>query len=190
MFAAAYGRTDTGVSLFCISADLEKKVTKIHDTVDSLFGSSLSGVLGRKLAASYTIELSFLVPLIFAVFFLILQLILYVHDTVWTDAWLCTKNQVGRWQLENGGEAQDFTKILFDETPRLVVLRLETADQTERNNVVTTEAVFRFCLLPEEVRILVPVFPETVERCVIDSVQDIPGWMRKVGAASQEKVVS
>lgn len=126
--------------------------------------------------------MSLLVPLILAVIFLVLQMVLYAHDTVWADAWICTKNQESIWQQETGRDTEDFTAKLFAEMPRLVVLRLETANQSERKEGMTTQAVFRFCLLPEEVRLLIPVFPETVERQVTDCVQDLPGWMRKTSA--------
>lgn len=127
-----------------------------------------------------------MVPLVLAVIFLTLQMVLYVHDTVWTDAWLCTKNQERRWQEEIGsGETPDFAEALFAETPKLVVLRLEGTDQTLQNSTAATQAIFRFCLLPEEVTILMEDFPETVERRVSNPIADLPGWMRKAEVMTQ-----
>ena len=40
------------------------------------------------LAGSFTIEAALLIPLLLSVIFMILQLTLYLHDMVWTEAWI------------------------------------------------------------------------------------------------------
>lgn len=176
MFDHSSRRFGDGIGLWDLSVDRKEEVGENRDPAGPVPGRRLSGVLGRSLPASYTIEMSVLVPLALAVIVLILQMVLYAHDTVWTDAWICIRNQELGWQQDN------FTESLFDTEPRLTVLRQESVWQEEEKNSVTTEAVFRFCLLPEAVRVLISGIPDKVERAVTDPVADLPGWMRKMGA--------
>jgi hypothetical protein len=126
--------------------------------------------------------MALVIPLMLAMMCLILQMVLYAHDTVWVDAWICTINQERCWQEEEDGAENETFNEAEVPLPKLMVLRQKNVEQTVENNIATTQGVFQFALLPSYARTLVPDYPETVVRSVSDPVWDLPDWVRKMGA--------
>jgi len=56
----------------------------------------------RRLRASFTIEASFVVPVVLALVFLGLGTILYLHDRVWAQAWAYEQAWRIRMEAESG----------------------------------------------------------------------------------------
>ncbi len=170
MFVHIDGRIVHGIRIFHVSDDPQEKISKNSHCICTISGSGLRDILVQSNEGSFTIEMALVIPLMLAMMCLILQVVLYAHDTVWVDAWICTINQERCWQEEEVP------------LPKLMVLRQKNVEQTVENNIATTQGVFQFALLPSYARTLVPDYPETVVRSVSDPVWDLPGWVRKMGA--------
>ena len=143
------------------------------------------------LCASFTIEAALLVPILFAVIFLLLQTGLYLHDTVWMEAWLYERTWNLRWEQERKEEKEENenpqTGIDTDIVPNLAVLRYEDGRTVYHDGSFRTEAEFRICLLPEYITIIFTGQPEITQKQATEKILDTPGFIKIVGAIIEEQ---
>lgn len=134
--------------------------------------------------ASFTIEAAVIVPIILAVIFLLLQMILYLHDTVWTEVWLSGQAWNVRWSQEN--ESDDENGVGMGEVPRLAVLRCGDRRLVEHSRSVRAEALFQIHLFPRFVTVIFETQPDEVSRQVTEKIVDTPQFLKIVGAILEE----
>lgn len=135
----------------------------------------------RYLRASFTIEAALLVPMILAVLFLLLQMVLYFHDTVTAEAWLYQETWKLRWN-----EEQAETVFEQEAAPAMAVLRQETDAVTKKGNNLRQETTFQVALLPDFVTVLWNGQPEQLTKR--SNEQNIQPWrfVRIAGAILEE----
>lgn len=140
-----------------------------------------SGLPGRRAyRASLTIEAAILVPLILAVIFLLLQVVLYLHDMVRSSAWLHESAWELRWSQESG------ESLPAEAAPELAVLRCTSSSMEQSGRSCRAGAEFRVCLLPRFVTILFTGQPDALQRQVTERVMDTPAFLRIAGAVLEE----
>ncbi len=158
---------------------------------------------GGRLQASFTLEAALIVPLLLAVIFMTLQLALYLHDSVWAEAWVRQR----AWQLSlaaEGGEAETLPrsqtaeegnrknlqqdeeenhKVAEDalELP-LPVLRLADYAEGEGGGEVWFEASFNVNTVAAFGRLIYDGQPLETSRRAAERVIDAPGFLRIAGA--------
>ena len=143
-----------------------------------LVRSGLPG--GKAYRASLTIEAAILVPLILAVIFLLLQVVLYLHDMVRSSAWL----HESAWELRWGQESGE--SLPAEAAPELAVLRCTNSSMEQGGRSCRAGAEFRVCLLPPFVTVLFTGQPDALQRQVTESVMDTPAFLRIAGAILEE----
>ena len=138
------------------------------------------------LAGSFTIEAALLIPLLLSVIFMILQLTLYLHDMVWTEAWIGWQ----AWQMfveAEGGSAESGTE---DEegfpVPALPVLRF-AGSETGRTSGVAEDRVWIAASFDVNTvagfgALIFEGQPSSVQKQAQERVTDTPGFMRLAGA--------
>lgn len=143
------------------------------------------------LQASFTIEAALLVPIVLAVLFALLQIILYLHDTVWAEAWLHQQAWNHRWSLENGitntGDPGAGDEAAGPgPAPVLAVLRCTGSGLTQRFGKVRAEASFDVFLLPRYAAAVWGSDLTAMEKTVTERVINTPGFLRIAGAILEE----
>lgn len=141
--------------------------------------------------ASFTIEAAILVPVILAIIFLLLQTVLYFHDTVCAEAWLYQKAWRLSWEQERE-EAGDIDNTETGqeadlEIPRLAIMRYAGSETIQHDKTVRIECAFQVCLLPRFVTVVFNGQPETAQRQAAGKIMNTPGFLRIAGAILEEK---
>ena len=131
--------------------------------------------------ASFTIEAAILVPLILAVLFLLLQVILFLHDTVVSEAWLYQETWKLRWN-----EEQEEMAFAAEEAPALAVLRHSGTQTAREGNTIRQEAQFTVRLLPEFVTVLLAGQPQQTEKQAVEQKRNPWQFIRIAGAIMEE----
>lgn len=144
---------------------------------------------GRYVKGSFTLEAALLVPMILAVLFLLIQTILYLHDTVWAEVWLFQKAWEERWSLETGepdvgndvGQTADF---------RLTVLQSAAGesgyDMVQHGHTLRVEAHFQVNLLPQIVTMIFTGQQDHIKKQAVEKISDTPEFIRIAGAILEE----
>lgn len=151
-----------------------------------------------QLSGSFTIEAALLVPLVLAVIFLILQSVIYLHDTVWAEAWMYQNVWKLRLSQETGTdlygetagalwEGETEAGDVTGQAPRLAVLRCEEAYVSAEGQKCRAQAVFRVCLLPDFVVRIFTGQSEYVSGQVSERAMDVCGFLRIAGAVLEEE---
>lgn len=147
------------------------------------------------LTASFTIEAAILVPLILILFFWFIQMILYLHDTIWVETWLYEESGQIRWEQEGGerregkieGEANGIFDFYGKVVSRLPVLRVMNQEETYHSGGFRLEAYFQVRLLPTIITQIFEGTPDTSMKQSTEKITDSPGFLKIVGAILQEK---
>ncbi len=150
---------------------------------DRFLEGLLDGRSGRRptrFPAGFTIEAAVVVPVALAVICLILQTVLYLHDTVWAQAWLCEQAWRIRWEQETGEDMPEGHPI------RLSVLRCVGREETVRGRRCRSSASFQVTLLSHFVTLVFTGGTETVQKQAEEKAVDTPGFLRLVGAILEE----
>ena len=139
---------------------------------------------GRRLRASFTIEAALLVPVLLAVLFLLLQSILYLHDTVRAEVWLSEQAVRVRREAENDGRPAERTNA--EDLPRMAVLVCGDCSVTKRLFSVRAEASFAIRTLSRFAAAFFDGPAEGRTRRVTEKIMDTPGFLRIAGAIQEE----
>ncbi len=131
--------------------------------------------------ASFTIEAAVIVPLVLAVVFLLLQTLLFLHDTVQAEAWLYHETWKQRWNEEGGTEV-----FVPSEAPAMAVLRYEEEQESRRSHMMRREVSFHVELLPEFVTVLFTGQPVRTEKRSTENKTDPWQFVRIAGAVLEE----
>lgn len=135
----------------------------------------------RGLSGSFTIEAALVVPLVLAVVFLLLQVIVYLHDTVSAETWLYQESWKQRWNEEQ--ESQFFAE---EEFSSMAVLRAPQIETMERGTLLQKEVTFEMHLLPEFVTILWEGMPRQTQKRSVEHIMS-PGRFVRIVAAIREE---
>ena len=137
-----------------------------------------------RLPASFTIEAALLVPVLLAVLFLLLQSILYLHDTVQAEVWLSEQAVRVRREAENDGRTVGERGT--EDLPRLAVLRCRSDSVTKHLFSVRARAVFETRMLSGFASLFFggPARERTGQ--VTEKIMDTPGFLRIAGAIQEE----
>lgn len=135
----------------------------------------------RYLQASFTIEAALLIPLVLAVLFLLMQIVLYLHDTVSAEAWLYQETWKIRWN-----EEQDSLVYKEADPPSMAVFRYQNKETETQWHTVRQQATFDVALLPKFVTVIFNGQPGTVTKTARE--KEISSWqfIRIVGAIREE----
>lgn len=139
---------------------------------------------GRRLRASFTIEAALLVPVLLAVLFLLLQSILYLHDTVQAEVWLSEQAVRVRREAENDGQPAEAR--ISEDSLRLTVLRCRNRFVTKHLFSVRAEASFEMRMLSRFAAAFFDRPSQGRARQVTEKIMDTPGFLRIAGAIQEE----
>ena len=138
---------------------------------------------GHRLQASFTIEAALLVPILLAVLFLLLQSILYLHDTVRAEVWLSEQAVWARRESENDRVPAEGTR---EAAPRRAVLRGGNHSVTKRWFSIQAEASFEIRMLSRFVAVFFDGPARSRMKRVTEKIMDTPGFLRIAGAIQEE----
>lgn len=140
--------------------------------------------LARKsFTASFTIEAAILIPLILAVVFLLLQMTLYLHDSVYASAWLHEQAWSKRLDAESG-RMPEYTKQA--EAAQLSVLRYIEGESSVSGHVCRADAAYEIRLLPQFAALVFTGQPGRQQMQVTEKAMDMPAFMKIAGAILEE----
>lgn len=133
--------------------------------------------------ASFTIEAAILVPLVLAVIFLLLQMTLYLHDSVYASAWLHEQAWSARLDAESG-LTPEYTQD--NEAARLAVLRYREGGTSVSGRICWAEADYEICLLPRFAALIFTGQPGVQQMQVTEKTMDTPAFLKIAGAILEE----
>ena len=133
--------------------------------------------------ASFTIEAAILVPLVLAVIFLLLQMTLYLHDSVYASAWLHEQAWSARLEAESG-RMPEYTQNTQD--TQTTVLRYVDGGTHVNGRVCRAEAGYEICLLPRFAALIFTGQPERRQMQVTEKAMDTPAFLKIAGAILEE----
>ena len=133
--------------------------------------------------ASFTIEAALLAPLLLAVIFLLLQMTLYLHDSVYASAWLHEQAWSARLEAESG-RMPEYTQNTQD--TQTAVLRYIDGGTHVNGRVCRAEAGYEICLLPRIAALIFTGQPERRQMQVTEKAMDTPAFLKIAGAILEE----
>ncbi len=133
--------------------------------------------------ASFTIEAALLAPLLLAVIFLLLQMTLYLHDSVYASALLHEQAWSARLEAESG-RMPEYTQNTQD--TQTTVLRYVDGGTHVNGRVCRAEAGYEICLLPRFAALIFTGQPERRQMQVTEKAMDTPAFLKIAGAILEE----